>query len=191
MNTQLKNLAKIALISSASVTASAVTITLSPIVDGFTQDEIPYFDGYCNGIVTDLGVTVGLNSGIIDMRGTMEFDVHSIKYRFIKSATLTVTPMGRGRLPETSVIPIQVYGYQGNGQINTEDFNEGSFVTVFDAGLSIPLYVPIKVNVTKFVQNNRFNGFVGFSMRTNIHGAQVNFGSLEMIPAPTLTVNYQ
>lgn len=61
----------------------------------------------------------------------------------------------------------------------------GSFITVFD-GSSAPIGVPISLDVTKFLRRLRQGDqlSVGFSLRTNFHGAQVNFSSLELGSTP-------
>lgn len=159
-----------------------------PLVDGWIQDQIPFFDGVGDegGIEEDQGITVDLNSGILDGRGVMEFDLRSIKRHRIRSAFLKIVPIGRGFLPGTSIIPVQLIGYQGDGFLQPDDFNVGCFITVFDS-LAAPFNVPIYLDVTKFLRRVH-RGFLGFSLRTNVHGAQVNFGSLEIGSPPTLIV---
>lgn len=158
-----------------------------PLADGWILDQSP-FDGIGdeNGIEDQQLVTVTLNSGIVDIRGVMEFDVRHLKGRRIKSAFLKIVPLGIGSLPGTVAIPVQLFGYRGNGSLQTDDFNDGCFVTVFD-GSTASNNVPIDLDVTEFLQRVP-KRFVGFSLRTNVHGAQLNFGSLENGPAPTLTV---
>jgi hypothetical protein len=54
--------------------------------------------------------------------------------------------------------------------------------------LATPDHTPIFLDVTEFLQSTRSAPprIVGFTVRTSVHGAQLNYGTLETEPAPTL-----
>jgi hypothetical protein len=161
-------------------------IQLIPMDDGCVFDQSP-FDGFGDAVEYSLSVCSGLNPGIAEFRGAMEFDVSSItSSNTIESAALYVTPTGRWWLPGTSNMPLQLFGYTGNGAIGNDDFNAGSVIAIFD-GLTIPFNVPVILDVTEFLQNQAPTNYVGFSLRTDVHGG-VDFGSLELGPAPILLI---
>jgi hypothetical protein len=159
---------------------------LLPVVDGPIFDQSP-FDGVGDGIDENFLNTTFLNSGLLEIRPAIEFDLSNINPQRIESATLRIVNTSTGILPGTLTIPVQVFGYRGDGSIQLADFNSGSFVNEFDS-LATPDDVPTFVDVTQFVQSIRPSQprIVGFTLRTNIHGAQLNYGSLEFAPAPTL-----
>lgn len=164
---------------------------LTPTHSGYIVDESP-FDGRGDGIDETVGALVGLNSGIADFRATMEFDLVSLhKHRHVLSAVLQVTPGGLAVLPGTSTIPVQLFSFDGTATIQLEDFNQGSFVAVFE-GL-VPTGVPINIDVTEAVQRARWTHqrFLGFSMRTNVNGANVTFGSNSVGSSPKLAITYR
>ena len=178
--------------ASAAATSSTVAVNstsqLSPVADGFILDQEP-FDGVGDAVEDSQGITTFFNSGIAEFRGAMEFDLSSIpQNNTIESAFLYVTPLGRSVPPNTSTIPIQLFGYSGNGIIETDDFNAGSSITIFD-GLAAPFNVPVVLDVTEFLQNQAPMSYVGFGLRTDVNGAGVTFGSLELGSDPTLVIN--
>jgi hypothetical protein len=160
---------------------------LLPVVDGWIIDQSP-FDGVGDGVVTDQFNTVFLNAGVAEARAAMEFDLSRINPHRIESASLRITSFGTGFLPGTLTIPVQVMGYPGDGAIQNDDFNAGSLVTVFDS-FAIPNRVPVDIDVTEFLQGiHPSEHIVGFNLRTTVHGAEVNYGSLEMETPPTLMI---
>jgi hypothetical protein len=130
---------------------------------------------------------VFLNAGLLEIRPAIEFDLGHINPHRIESATLRIVNTSTGILPGTTTIPVEVFGYRGDGSIQNDDFAAGSFVTEFDS-LATPDHTPIFLDVTEFLQSTRSAPprIVGFTLRTSVHGAQLNFGSLETEPAPTL-----
>ena len=161
-------------------------IQLIPMDDGCVFDQTP-FDGIGDAVEYSLSVCSGLNPGIAEFRGAMEFDVSSIaSSNTIESASLYVTPIGLSWLPGTSNMPLQLFGYTGNGAIGNDDFNAGSVIAIFN-GLTIPINVPVILDVTEFLQNQAPTDYVGFSLRTEVHGG-VDFGSLELGSAPILLI---
>jgi hypothetical protein len=161
---------------------------LLPVADGTIFDQSP-FDGVGDAVDQGLGNALFLNSGIADARAAMEFDLSTINPQRIQSAFLRITPRGRAFLPGTSRIPVQLFGYQGDGALQTTDFSAGCFITVFD-GLAAPFDVPISLDVTEFLRSLRpgKQSIAGFNFRTNVNGALLNLGSLELAPPPTLVV---
>ena len=100
-------------------------VQLFPVDDGTIWDYDP-FDGVGDVVDHDEAILASLNTGIIEFRGAMEFDLSSITTNnTIESAFLYVTPIGRAVPPNTSTIPIQLFGYLGDGTVGTDDFNAG------------------------------------------------------------------
>ena len=159
---------------------------LHPIVDGPIFDQSP-FDGVGDGIDENFPNTTFLNAGLLEIRPAIEFDLGNINPNRIESATLRIVNTSTGILPGTLTIPVEVFGYRGDGAIQFDDFSAGSLITEFDS-LATPDNVPVFVDVTEFIQSQRpaQPRIVGFTLRTNVHGAQLNYGSLEFGPAPTL-----
>src|SRR5262249_9824835 len=137
---------------------------LLPVADGDVFDSSP-FDGAGDGVFSDSPLVTFLNPGIFEERSAIEFDLRAINPRRIKSAVLQITPIGWAILPGTQTVPVQLYGYQGNGSIDTSDFTAGSLITGFDA-LATPLNVPISLDVTSFLQgiDRDHWAFVGFGL---------------------------
>lgn len=182
-------------------------IKLAPLFDASIADSQPY-DGVADaGSVSDESATsTGLNSGIFESRTIMEFDVTGLRRR-VERAILTITPVGVGLVLTPPIVPIQVFGYDGDGTIREDDFNAGRFVTIFDArpSWSRP-WMPVDIDVTDYFKESSRDAtgkdtktadrheqsprrdIVGLSFRTNVHGVQLNLGSLEFDPAPTLTL---
>lgn len=160
---------------------------LLPVVDGWIIDQGP-FDGVGEGVVADQFDTVFLNAGVAEARAAMEFDLSRINPHRIESASLRIISSGTGVLPGTSTIPVQVMGYTGNGAIQDDDFSAGNLVTTFDS-FATPDGVPINIDVTEFLQNiHPSEHVVGFNLRTTVHGAQINYGSLDLGTPPTLII---
>lgn len=159
---------------------------LVPVADGPVFDQSP-FDGVGDAVDDTLFNTVALNAGLLEMRPAIEFDLGSINPRRVQSATLKVVNTSTGILPGTLTIPVKVFGYRGDGSIQNDDFAAGSFITEFDS-LATPDDVPVFLDVTGFVQSlsPAPPRIVGFTLRTDVHGVQLNYGSLEFAPAPTL-----
>ena len=161
-----------------------------PIVDGAIIDQGP-FDGVgdVDGIAEDITNVVFLNVPLAEARAVMEFDLGNISPNRIESAILKIESTGTGALPGTLTIPVQVNGYLGNGTLQADYFQGGTLITVFDS-LATPDHVPQFIDVTEFFQNIRpaSQRIVGFTFRTEVHGVQVNFGSLEFAPAPVLII---
>lgn len=159
---------------------------LLPVADAPIFDQSP-FDGVGDALDENLLNTTFLNSGLLEIRPAIEFDLSNINPRRIESATLRIVNTSTGILPGTLTVPVEVFGYRGDGSIQTDDFSAGSLITTFDS-LATPDDVPIFVDVTAFVQSMHPANprIVGFTLRTSVHGAQLNYGSLEFEPAPTL-----
>ncbi len=169
-------------------TAQDKTRELLPVADGPIFDQSP-FDGLGDGVDDTLLNTVFLNAGLLEIRPAIEFDLGNINPRRIESASLRIVNTSTGILPGTLTIPVQVFGYRGDGSIQTNDFDAGSFVTDFDS-LATPDHVPLSLDVTEFLQglSPAQPRIVGFTLRTSVHGAQLNYGSLETGPAPVLVL---
>lgn len=172
----------IMLLTTAASGVPRVETILVPVADGAIFDQSP-FDGIgdTDGISDDQTVTVGLNSLNLDSRGVIEYDLtHLPRRKPIQSAILRIEVLGRSSLPGTTIAPVQVMGYRGDGTLQVDDFNEGTFVTVYD-GFAASNGSVIEVDVTHYVQalKRRRLHYVGFSFRTNVHGFFRTYGSLD------------
>jgi hypothetical protein len=171
--------------------AQATTMQLSPIRAGYIADQKP-FDGLGDGI-DETGLTfAGLTSGIGDFRATVEFDLGALQaHRRLRYATLLVTRSASAYLNGTTTIPIQLFSFEGEGTLQLEDFNRGRFVDVFEGFVQSP--TPIHIDVTRLVRHAlRHDGrYLGFSLRTNVHGSEVVFGGAGLGYQPTLVLTFQ
>jgi hypothetical protein len=172
----------------AQFISNTTSVELLPVADGYVWDIFP-LDGV-GDVVEDSIVTlvVSLIPGFAETHGVMEFDLTSIgSGGAIHSATLEVIPVGLGVPSGASTVPVELFGFLGDGSIQTDDFNAGSTIAIFN--LSIPVRrVPVPLDVTEFLQNEPLLEFVGFNLRTNLDDAQANFGSLEFGSTSTLIV---
>lgn len=175
------------MVSSRQGTAQQVkNRELLPVADGPVFDQSP-FDGTGDALDETLLNTVAFNAGLLEIRPAIEFDLGHINPHRIESATLRIVSTGTGVLPGTTTIPVEVFGYRGDGLIQNDDFSAGILISVFDS-LATPDHQPISVDVTEFVQglHPAQPRIVGFNLRTSIQGVQINYGSLETAPAPVL-----
>lgn len=161
---------------------------LLPVADGPIFDQSP-FDGVGDALDETLLNTVALNAGLLEIRPAIEFDLGHINPHRIESATLRIVNTSTGIIPGITTIPVEVFGYSGDGAIQNEDFSAGSLVAVFDS-LATPDHVPVNLDVTEFVQSLHPAPprIVGFNLRTSVHGVQLNYGTLEFAPAPVLVL---
>jgi hypothetical protein len=166
----------------ASAASSASETILAPLADGTILDQSP-FNGIGNSgeVLNDLAVGVGLNSGILDARGVVEYDLTQLNRDLrVQSAILRMKIEGKSFLPGTTIAPVQVMGYRGDGTLQANDFNQGTFVRVYDAFPANNGAI-IEVDVTRFIRaaERRLHHYVGFSFRTNVHGFFRDYGSLD------------
>lgn len=178
-------LSSLGIFNNVGPVGAGTDIQLVPVDDGFILDQSP-FDGTGDAVEDSLSIEVFFNLGVAEFRGAMEFDMGFINSSFIESAFLYIIPIGRSVPPGTSTMPIQLFGYSGDGVIGTDDFNAGSFITVFD-GLTAPFNVPVILDVTEFLKNHAQTQYVGFTLRTDVGGG-TNFGSLELGTSPILRI---
>jgi hypothetical protein len=159
---------------------------LLPVADGPIFDQSP-FDGVGDALDETLLNTVALNAGLLEIRPAIEFDLGNINPHRIQSATLRIVNTSTGIIPGITTIPVELFGYRGDGAIQNEDFSAGTLVTEFDS-LPTPDNVPVNLDVTEFIQSLRPSQprIVGFTLRTSIHGVQLNYGTLELAPTPVL-----
>lgn len=168
----------------ASTVSGAGETELVPVEDGAILDQGP-FDGLgdSDGISDDLTVNVGLNSGILDSRGVVEYDLTQLnRGKRVRYATLRIKVLGRTWLPGTTIAPVQLFGYRGDGTLQINDFNKGTFITVYD-GFAANNNAVIDIDVTNFVRRavkRREQHYVGFSFRTNVNGFFRSYGSLDV-----------
>ena len=170
--------------------ASSDTIEFFPLLDGIVVDFGPEArDGIPDGIVEDGGVQVSLNP-LHDGRGIIEFDLEFISPVNIKNAILKLVPIGASWPPGTETLAVQLFGFSGDGVIQLDDFDIGSLVTSFNVPVNPFVGNPIFLDVTDFLRNQGQLNFVGFNLRREptVPSGGVNFGSLEIGPPATLTI---
>jgi hypothetical protein len=167
------------------------TVQLEPIHAGYIADQNP-FDGLGDAI-DETGLTfAGLTSGLSDCRATVAFDVGVLQaHRRIRRASLLVTRSASAYLNGTTTIPIQLFSFAGESTLQLEDFNRGWFVDVFEGLVHSP--TPISLNVTAVVKHavRQDERYLGFSMRTNVHGSEVVFGGAGLGYQPMLVLRLE
>ncbi len=157
------------LVWTVSVPTSAQAVSTAsvplPVVDGFVIDVGPEVgsprDGILDVVEIELGNTVSLTS-FAEFQAVIEFDLGSIDPDNIQSAFLKITPIGVAFLPGTSSIPVELFGFSGDGSIRVDDFNAGSFITVFVVPVNPFIPKPMFLEVTEFLRSQQ--GFVGFTV---------------------------
>ena len=163
-----------------------MTVQFAPAVNGVALDQSP-FDGLADAIDQTQGMTVGLEEGVVEFRGIIEFDLSPLgSGDRIESAILEIIPLGSAIPAGLPSVPIHLSGFVGDGSLQTGDFQTGPLLATFE-GLTT-LAVPISLDVTSFVQRVSSLRFLGFNLKTTANGAQVTFGSLAIGSAPRLTI---
>ena len=146
---------------------SANAQVLSPVVAGEVFDQDPR-DGVPDFVDEGLQAfldPLGGSGPIREVRGVLEFDLRSIDPANVRVAVLTVTPSGLTWSSfRDSPIPVQLFGFAGDGELQLNDFEAGSFIT----SLNIPL-PPIRaggvtrqIDVSAFIQSEM--NFAGFNL---------------------------
>jgi hypothetical protein len=191
---RIRNIGALAVLSVLTVAAAAraqAETILSPIHAGYIADQSP-FDGLGDGI-DETGLTVaGLTSGLGDFRAVVEYDLTGVRHhRRISGATLEVIARTSAYLDPTTTIPIQLFSFTGEGALNLADFNQGCFVGVFE-GFALGGTI-VRIDVSDSVRKalRRNDAYLGFTMRTNVHGAQVVFGGPTLGYQPALIVTFE
>ena len=160
-----------------STLGQADTIRLAPVADGITSDGQP-FNGVPDRLFESFGNRVAFLPAVGDQRLVMHFDINSAKGLRVLNATLKLEIVHK-ETSQSTILPIEVRGYNSDGVLRRNDFYRGTFVKVFD-GVAAPFDVPVAINVTERVKNGLASpsGLIGFTLRTNTQGT-VTFGSLE------------
>jgi len=162
------------------------SVQLFPVDDGTIIDQSP-FDGVGETVDHDQSIYVSFNSGISEFRGAMEFDLSSISpSSTIVSAYLNLRLTGKTYPTGTSSIPIDLFGYSGNGTVGIDDFNAGSDIATFDGW---PVW-SVTLDVTEFLKSQMPTDYIGFTLRTNLHRAGIWFDSLDGSIPPTLAITF-
>ncbi len=136
--------------------------------NGFDAGDTVVQDG--NMIVSGQGVT-GFTGG--PSRGIMEFNLASQPTnRVLKSAWLFFTAQNiyDGDNSGTANVPIDVYGYTGNGVVNATDATAGNLIgsrTINNSGGSNQLKVHAAQLDTNYVRTLIGSGQLGLALRTN------------------------
>ena len=119
----------------------------------------------------------------------MEYDLTNVRHRrHIRSATLEIIASTAAYLSGTTTIPIQLFSFTGEGELNLDDFNEGCFVDVFEGFALAPTIIRIDVTAEVRKTLRRNESYLGFTLRTNVHGTEVNFGAPSLGYQPVLII---
>ena len=164
-----------------STLGQADTIRLAPVADGITSDGQP-FDGKPDALFEAFGNRVAFLPAVGDQRAVIYFDINSVKGLRVLKATLKLEIVHKAT-SQSTIIPIEVRGYNSDGVLRRNDFHRGTFVTVFD-GVAAPFDVPVAINVTERIKRELASpsGLIGFTLRTNSEGT-ITFGAVEDGPA--------
>lgn len=190
MRVRIASVAVGVLTLTVSILGQADTISLAPVADGITSDGQPFpFDGLPDRLFETFGNRVLFSPALADQRAVMHFDINSVKGLRVLKATLQLDIVHK-ETAQSTIIPIEVRGYNSNGVLRLKDFHRGTFVTVFD-GVAAPFDVPVAINVTGHVKSGLASpsGLIGFTLRTNTKGT-ITFGSIEdgLVVAPKLVI---
>lgn len=162
-----------------------------PVAGGWVIDHGPEVGSPRDGIPDDVeeepvGNPIILTS-LAETQVVLEFDLQSVDSSNVKMAFLKLVVIGLSFFPGTSSIPVEVYGFAGDGSIQLDDFNAGTLIAVFDVPTDSNDSKPIFVDVADFVRSQQ-PGFVGFNFRTTLEGVQVNLSSSNTQPPPLLVI---
>jgi hypothetical protein len=191
MRVRIASVAVGVLTFTVSTLGQADTIRLAPVADGITSDGQPFpFDGVPDRLFETFGNRVAFQPGLGDQRAVMRFDINGVKGLRVLKATLKLLIVHK-ETAQSTIIPIEVRGYNSNGVLRLSDFYRGTFVAVFD-GVAAPFEVPVAINVTERVKSGLASpsGLIGFTLRTNTQGT-ITFGSIEdgLAAAPKLVIS--
>ncbi len=166
---------------------------LLPVADGMVMDNGAEVGGPPDGIPDyveeELGLQVVHNS-LTNHQAVIEFDLGTVEVGRIQRILLNVVPIGYAWQEGTIYIPIQLFGFAGDGSIQLDDFDAGSFITVFDVPIRSrePIFFDVTDEVIEILLSQ--HSLAGFNLRTSVDAGSVNFGSLEHEPSPTLIIEY-
>ena len=191
MGVRIASVAVGVLALTVSALAQAETIQLVAVADGFIADGLngAAVDGRPDGVAPSFGTRVAFLLAQGDQRAVIHFDINSVKGLRVRKATLKLEIVHK-EVSQSTVLPIEVRGYNSIGALRLNDFYRGTFIKVFD-GAAAPFDVPVLINVTDRARSglNSPSGMIGFTLRTNANGT-VTFGSLEdgLVVAPKLVI---
>jgi hypothetical protein len=158
--------------------STPITVTIAPMIDGSVRDGNNAID---NSVVQTLHVPS------FEDRGIIEFNLRKFSGPVLR-ATLRLTVYGsKGPYP----IRVDLYGYRGNGRLEADDWDRGTFISSFEyAGEHT-----IVLDVTAKVRAMKSNGAVvaGFNFRAepsdiDDNGPFVAFNSNEYPPRAILNI---
>jgi hypothetical protein len=154
----LKSAAVIFTLGCLSQAAQAATIMISADVWGVVQDtdNTGTFDSVVS--TENIFINVRINPPVWTQRGAWEFDLSELPSGTIIGVDLQVG-VNSTTLERT---PVELYGYIGNGTIDTADATAGSLMAVIPGDLSQQIF-----DVTSFIldSSTQAAGFAGFSAR--------------------------
>ena len=148
--------------NSPSVTYAANPATWGFIADGTSQpiDGVPEF------IMVNTMVVAGYSSTSPEVfRGIYEFSLSGYSLTKVDATLrLQVYSANHGGGP-VQVLPLQLFGYTGNGQVTLADYSSGSLLSSF----TLSSVGQFDIDVSSFVTSAFINGnpFVGFNIRPN------------------------
>ncbi len=124
------------------------------MTDGYVRDDSP-FDGYGDAVEETQGIAVYLTPGIAAAHGVIEFDFSSFYPNTIfESAVLQIDDIGGAVCSGGSAVPIELFGFAGDGSLQPSDFHIGTSIGVFNVTSG-----PELLDVTYFLQNEIPIGF--------------------------------
>ncbi len=165
----------------------ADTVLLPAAVDGSGQD---HFDGAFNFIPpsndVDLHVFTGLD---LEQRAALEFDLSAIPASAeIQDAQLLL----RMDATDDADTNLSIFGYEGDGLLETSDFSSGMLVnqTLLPGSLGLPLSL-LPFDVTDFLTQHGNDHYAGFELRLSPLGTR-NFASNMSVESwrPELEIDY-
>jgi len=158
--------------------STRITVSLAPRIDGFVEN---------GNLAVDNSIVQTLRVPSFEDRGIIEFDLRKFSGPVLR-ATLRLPVYG-----STGPYPFRVdlYGYRGNGRLEANDWDRGTFITSF-AYAGEPSIV---LDVTSKVQAMKSAGasYAGFNFRTEpsdieFNGPFVAFNSNEYPPRAVLNI---
>ena len=153
----------------AQSSSTSIIVRIAPSIDGFVEDGNSVIN---NSIVQTLHVPS------FEDRGIIEFNLRNFSGPVLRATLRLTVYNSNGPYP----FRVDVFGYRGDGRLQIDDWNRGTFIRSFQyAGESY-----LVLDVTKKVSAMKAAGahYAGFNFRTvpsdiDLNGPYVAFGSKE------------
>jgi hypothetical protein len=162
-----------------SAVPSGNGVQLNPGVDGEFRDGVV---GPLDGVFESLNQTAPLmrvDPGPINRRAVMEFDLSGIsRGRILRSAYLSIDVSGQVGSP----VPINIYGYVGNGVLTQPDAVAGSVLlgqTAINTNASINQKIFVGLNPTLIQQLLGTSYDLGMVFRNDVNGNGIDISTMD------------